>query len=106
LDHVDDTFVTPVFNGSASLRDAAGQMIEETTKAIRRKKTVDEAFMEKLYSDMVSAKHLDQISVDGNGKRILGKLPTESVILLWSLAIVWILMGIYVLKEFLKKKKD
>lgn len=41
LDHTDDTFVTPVFNGSASLRDAAGQLIEDTVKAIRRKKTVD-----------------------------------------------------------------
>ena len=47
LDHVDDTFVTPVFNGSASLRDASGQLIEETVKAIRRKKPVDEEFMEK-----------------------------------------------------------
>ena len=33
LDHVDDTFVTPVFNGSASLRSASGQLVEEVTKA-------------------------------------------------------------------------
>lgn len=33
LDHTDDTFVTPVFNGSASLRDAAGQLIENTAKS-------------------------------------------------------------------------
>ena len=29
LNHMSDTFVTPVFNGSADLRQAAGQMIEE-----------------------------------------------------------------------------
>ena len=105
LDNIDNTFVTPVFNGSASLRDAAGQMIEETTKSIRRKQTVDETYMEELFADMVSAKHLDQIAVDGNGKKNLGKLPTASVILLTSLAVIWILMGLYVLKEILKKKK-
>ena len=105
LDNIDNTFVTPVFNGSASLRDAAGQMIEETTKSIRRKQTVDETYMEELFADMISAKHLDQIAVDGSGKKNLGKLPTASVILLTSLAVVWILMGLYVLKEILKKKK-
>ena len=105
LDNIDNTFVTPVFNGSASLRDAAGQMIEETTKSIRRKQTVDDAYMEELFADMISAKHLDQIAVDGSGKKNLGKLPTASVILLTSLAVVWILMGLYVLKEILKKKK-
>ena len=34
--HLDDTFVTPVFNGSASLRDGAGQLIESTVKSVRR----------------------------------------------------------------------
>ena len=43
LDHIDDTFVTPVFNGSASLRDAAGQLIENTVKSVRRGETVDDA---------------------------------------------------------------
>ena len=105
LDNIDNTFVTPVFNGSASLRDAAGQMIEETTKSIRRKQTVDETYMEELFADMISAKHLDQIAVDGSGKKNLGKLPTASVVLLTSLTVVWILMGLYVLKEILKKKK-
>lgn len=106
LDHVENTFVTPVFNGSASLRDAAGQMIEETTKSIRRKQTVDNAYIDKLYSDMVSAKHLDQIAVNGDTKKLLGRMPTASVILLSILAAVWVFMGIYVLKEIIKKKKS
>ena len=38
LTHAEDTFVTAVFNGSASLRDAAGQLIEDVTKSVRRKR--------------------------------------------------------------------
>ncbi len=61
IDNVDNTFVTPVFSGSASLRDAAGQMIEEVVRARRRKKTVDNAFIEKLYSEMNTLYKLDQV---------------------------------------------
>ena len=39
IDNIDNTFVTPVFNGSASLRDASGQMIEDVVKSVNRKKT-------------------------------------------------------------------
>ncbi len=39
LANSDNTFVTPVYNGSASLRDAAGQLIENVTKSVRRKET-------------------------------------------------------------------
>ena len=60
LDNVDNTFVTPVFNGSASLRDAAGQLIENTVKSVRRKQTVDDAYFEKLYDDTISLYRLDQ----------------------------------------------
>ena len=61
LDNVDNTFVTPVFSGSASLRDAAGQMIEEVVKAKRRKKTVDDAFIETLFGEMKALYRLDQV---------------------------------------------
>lgn len=61
LNNMDNTFVTPVFNGSTSLRDAAGQMIEEVTKAVRRHKTVDEAFLEKLQQEMTALYHLNEI---------------------------------------------
>ena len=63
LNNVDNTFVTPVFNGSASLRNAAGQLIEEVTKAARRKKTIDDAFMNNLYTEMISLYKLDEIKV-------------------------------------------
>ena len=105
LDHVDDAFVTPVFNGSASLRDAAGQMIENTVKAVRRNQTVDDAYFEALYSDTTSLYRLDQIELT-EGKQSLGPLPTESVILLSTLAAVWLLIGIYVIYNGANRKKS
>lgn len=107
LDNIDNTFVTPVFNGSASLRDAAGQLIENTVKSVRRSQTVDEAYMENLYSDINALHRLDQLDSQGiaGGKAELGELPTTSVILLATLAGVWILIVLYVGFEALKKKR-
>ena len=62
LNNIENTFVTSVFNGSTSLRLAAGQVIEETAKAARRKKTIDDAFFEQLYADMISLYRLDQLN--------------------------------------------
>ena len=48
IDNTENTFTTAVFNGSASLRDAAGQLIESTVKSVRRKETIDDAYIAKL----------------------------------------------------------
>ena len=104
LDNIDRTFVTPVFNGSASLRDAAGQMIENVTKSVRRKQTVDEAYMEQLFADMTSLYRLDQI-LGSSGKAEFGPLPTASVILLSTLGIAWLLILAYVISQWAKHKK-
>lgn len=101
LDNVDKTFVTPVFNGSADLRNAAGHLIEEVNKSSYRKKTVDDEYIEKLYKDTVSLKRLDQISSDQGGEgsvnvRInFGSLPMGSVILIGAIVFVWVCIGIY-----------
>jgi multiple sugar transport system substrate-binding protein len=105
LNNVDNTFVTPVFNGSASLRDAAGQMIETTAKAVRRHQTVDEAYIEKLYADMTSLYRLDQHASTGAGKVDLGPLPDTAVALLVVLGIAWLCIAAYVLNEIRKEKK-
>ena len=105
LNNMDNTFVTPVFNGSASLRDASGQMIENVVKSVRRKQEVNEKYMEKLYADVTSLYRLDQIVTDGSGKQSFGPLPTEAVALLIGLVIVWILIGVYALWDWSKKKK-
>lgn len=104
MDNTENTFVTPVFNGSASLRNAAGQMIEEVTKAIKRKQKVDDSYIDKLYEEMTSLYRLDQIS-SAEGKVKLGPLPGESVALLWALGICW--MGIlgYCAWDATKKRK-
>ncbi len=106
IENTDNTFVTPVFNGSASLRSAAGQMIENVAKSIRRKQTVDEAYMETLYADVTSLYRLDQggDSLEG-GKEELGALPGASIALLAGLAGVWVCIGLYVLCDAAKKKK-
>lgn len=107
LDNVDNTFVTPVFNGSVSLRDAAGQMIENTVKSVRRGQQVDETYMEKLYSDMTSLYRLDQISRQNSmtsGRTDLGELPKTAVILLTSLAAAWGLIFLYVGVTAIKKR--
>lgn len=107
LDNTDNTFVTAVFNGSASLRDAAGQMIENVTKSVRRNETIDEAYMQKLFDDMTSLYRLDQLgSTTAGGKQDLGPLPTTSVVLLSSLALAWICMGIYVVVQKKKMKNE
>lgn len=109
LENVEDTFVTPVFNGSASLRDAAGQMIENVAKSTRRKQTVDEEYMEKLFSDVASLYHLDQSGAQGgtpgDGKTDLGPLPETAVILLAALAAAWVLIIVYLAADTIKKKK-
>ena len=112
INHTGDTFTTPVFNGSASLRDASGQMIEETAKGVRRKKVIDDAFIDDLYGKMNSLYRLDQISVgsveEGSGdsqREDLGPLPGTAVALLAGLAVVWIGIIAYVAVDRLHQKR-
>jgi len=102
LDNTANTFVTPVFNGSASLRDAAGQMIENVTKSVRRKQTVDEAYIDSLYADMNSLYRLDQKETASDD---LGPLPMGSAALLWGLCGVWLLLGVYGASAVINKRK-
>ena len=109
LDNINNTFVTPVFNGSASLRDAAGQMIEETVKGVRRKKTVDEEFITNLFSDMTSLYRLDQLELQGGagqGEKVLGELPKASKVLLSALLGAWALILLYGVIQLVKSKRN
>ena len=95
LDNQSYTFVTSVFNGSTSLRDAAGSLIEDVTKAVRRKKDVNDEYIAKLYDDTRSLYHLDSSSAVKTGKADLGELPEASKWLIRILVGVWILIGMY-----------
>lgn len=105
LEHTGDTFVTPVFNGSASLRDAAGQLIENVVKSVKRKEKVDDAYIEKLYSDITSLNRLGQGTESSFGKKELGPLPTAAIFLLTSLAVIWVLILLYLIKKAAKHRK-
>lgn len=110
LDNTDNTFVTPVFNGSASLRDASGQLIENTVKSVRRGEVVDEAYIDNLYGDITSLYRLDQLAGQNarasSDKADLGKLPTEARILLSALALAWVLILLYLASQGIKKKRN
>ena len=104
LDHTGDTFVTPVFNGSASLRDAAGQLIENTAKSVRRGETVDDAYWDSLFDEVKALYHLDETSASASGPADLGPLPQTAVILLGSLAAAWVLILVWVVLRAGKKR--
>lgn len=109
LENIENTFTTEVFNGSTSLRSAAGQLIENTTKSARRGETIDDAYFETLYDDVTSLYRLDQIETtdeDSGGLKDLGPLPQTSVILLAGLAAVWALILLSFLWQAVKKKKQ
>ena len=109
LEHTQDTFVTPVFNGSASLRDAAGQLIENVTKAVRRKQTVDDDAINALYQDITALYRLDQKNPQGGGaaaaKQDLGPLPGTAVALLSALGGAWALILLYLALRALRQRK-
>lgn len=108
LEHTEDTFVTPVFNGSASLRDAAGQLIENVAKSVRRKKTIDDEFMKELYEDVASLYRLNTGVAEGESvgvqKQDFGPLPVEAKALLGILGVTWVGILLYIFHENRKKK--
>jgi multiple sugar transport system substrate-binding protein len=106
IENAENTFITPVFNGSASVRNAAGQMIEEVAKATERGKEVDDDYLKKLFSDVSSLYHLDGIGAVGSSDaaKELVPMPRESVILLSSIGAIWLILGVYMLVSQIKKR--
>ena len=106
MKHLEDTFVTPVFNGSASLRSAAGQLIENVCKSARRKEEMSDEYIEKLYHEVNSLYRLDQIKPTADAtddtetetkteeERDTGwnELPGTSRALLIALPCIWLVI--------------
>lgn len=105
LKHPEDTFVTPVFNGSASLRNAAGELIEDVTKSVRRRKTVDQTYLEKLFQDTAALYHLDDSSALSGQKTDLGPLPSGAKALLGGLAGMWAILLLYVILPHFHRRR-
>ena len=117
MNNTENTFVTSVFNGSASLRNAAGQLIENVTKAARRGKTLDYSV---LCDEVTSLYHLNEITpkevvntqeqFDESTQEKTKTLPKEAVYLFLGLGVCWI--GIIftiifdVIKKSTKKKRE
>ncbi len=93
LENTSNTFTTPVFNGSASLRDAAGALIENVTKAERRGTKVDEKFIQKTYDDVGSLYKLDSLGSGAHQKERMGQLPFASKMLIAGLVAAWVILG-------------
>jgi len=109
LDNIDNTFITPVFNGSASVRKAAGDLIENSFK----KKYQGEGNYTKLISETKSLNKIDEIiklnelNKNDSSSTInndLGEMPSTAKVLLISLSVSWVLLGIYYIITRLKKK--
>ncbi len=103
LDNTANTFVTPVFNGSASLRNAAGQLIENVTKSVRRGENVNRFYYRSLYADVTALYRLDQIATETTAREF-GVLPQAAVLLLVGLGVCWVAMGLYIVGSSIKKK--
>ena len=104
LDNTDNTFVTAVFNGSASLRDAAGQLIESVNKSVKRGDSIDKEYINALYDEVKSLYRLDDIK-SKREEGSMGALPVASKLLLAVIALCWVCMGAYVTLEKIQKRK-
>ncbi len=106
IDNTENSFTTPVFNGSTSLRDAAGQLIENVTKSVRRKQTVNEEYINTLYQNMTSLYRLDSNDLSAGTVSQLDQLPIESKLLISALCTVWAFILLYLAVGAIKKRKN
>ena len=106
IDNIDNSFVTAVFNGSTSLRDTAGALVEDVTKSVRRQQTVDEAYIEKLYGDMTALYRLDQTQLSAGTISENAPLPLAAKILISALCTSWAVIFIGLVAGAIKKRKN
>ena len=103
LENTENTFVTPVFNGSTSLRNASGEMIDTVVKSVERKNTIDSEYLDALYKNMKSLFKLDTNRVQG--EREFGPMPTFAVWLISGVAAVWVGIASYLVIVRVKEKR-
>ena len=97
MDNTDNTFITPVFNGSLSLRNAAGGMIEDVADAVRVGKKVNASYINGLYRRMASLWRLDVP---------LGSFTPFAIGLLATVGAVYLGLGCYVVVTYVKRKRS
>ncbi|MCR5740942.1 MAG: extracellular solute-binding protein [Gammaproteobacteria bacterium] len=100
LNNIENTFVTPAFRGSASLRDASGYLIEEVTKKSKLLE-VDKDYIENtVYPNAIS---LYRIGLDT--KASYQKLPLASIMLIVIIVVLWLLILTYLIYNNIVKKR-
>ena len=105
LENTENTFVTPVFNGSTSLRNAAGDLIEFVTRESKAGTDIDHAYIEELYGRVTSLNHLNDFTPEAKEEDVSTPLPRGAVVFLISLGTVWVLIGAYFAVELVRKKR-
>ena len=102
-DNIENTFITPVFNGSARVRQAAGELIDTANKAPRRGQKVNSAYIEKMYKTVTTQYKLDELQ--GTRATTGDPLPTGSVLLVYGLAFSWGVIGGVIIVGAVRKRK-
>ena len=104
IDNINNTFITPVFNGSSLVRSAAGELIESTLQQVKSK-TYDDSddWFNELYNNIKVLYKLDEIS--NNQTSELGPLPKTSVLLIVMVGVAWCGIAGYFVYELIKKKR-
>lgn len=96
LDNMENTFITPVFNGSASLRSAATYLVETSAKAARRGEERDDAFFADLYRNAASMYHL----LDYSGS------AAPAIVLIATLCTAWaVIIAVFIVQKVKKSKE-
>lgn len=101
IENTDNTFITPVFNGSMSLRNAAGQMIVKSCKdAALSNKTITSSYVYTLYPEMTALYHLNLGTANE-----LGEMPTASIVLISVIATIdTALIVLFTINKFKRKR--
>lgn len=104
--NIENSFVTPVFNGSSLVRKASGDMIEKVIFDVKTKnKDVGTAgYIDSVISLVKEQYKLDEIDAGSNSKAKT-PLPTGSKVLLIALGVVWTGLGGYYILQVVKKRK-
>ncbi len=96
IENTENTFITPAFNGSADLRSAAGELIEEVTKGTQRNKKVDDTYVNTLFKDMIF-KYEMNATIESSS--------VGAIALLTSLGVTWVGIGTYFVIQGVKSRK-
>jgi multiple sugar transport system substrate-binding protein len=116
LNNLDKTFITPVFNGSADVRSAAGYLINAVSTATNAFQT-ESAIKDKLYPAAIKNYDLTELYNHTNfDSETEEEKPKEEInsndmqvwkyVLIIGLISVWVGLIAYFIYSFIKKKKQ